>query len=138
VEVTFRLWHVLVVVVGVAMMLAFMAGRYVMPIRKTETKTVYIHVRPVVDEGAQHRATAQADLRAVVPGMEAYNADHASGYTGVTMTNLQESYDAGINEDGNATIVKADTAGYCIQSTVGSATYHKEGPAGDIVAGPCP
>jgi hypothetical protein len=124
--------------VGLAVVMAFMAGRYVMPARKTETKTVYVHVRPVVDQGPQDAETAQADLRAVVPGMEAYNADNATGYTGVTMTTLQESYDASINDDGNATIVKADSAGYCIQSTVGSATYHKSGPGGDIIAGPCP
>jgi hypothetical protein len=51
---------------------------------------------------------------------------------------VRESYDASINDDGNATIVSAGADGYCIQSTVGSATYHKPGPTGDIVAGPCP
>jgi hypothetical protein len=54
------------------------------------------------------------------------------------MTKLEESYDAGINADGNAEIVNADVGGYCIQSTVGSAPFHKSGPAGDIVSGPCP
>jgi hypothetical protein len=113
-----------------------MAGHYVMPVRKTETKTVFVNAG--TDQGAQDRSTSQADLRVVVPGMEAYNADHATGYAGVTMTTLQESYDASINDDGNATIVSAGADGYCIQSTVGSATYHKPGPTGDIVAGPCP
>jgi prepilin-type N-terminal cleavage/methylation domain-containing protein len=44
---------------------------------------------------AQNSA-AQANVRAAVPGMEAFNADHATGYAGVTLTKLQASYDAGI------------------------------------------
>jgi prepilin-type N-terminal cleavage/methylation domain-containing protein len=41
-------------------------------------------------------SAAKANVRAAVPGMEAFNADHSSGYTGVTLTKLQQSYDAGI------------------------------------------
>src|SRR2546421_10476440 len=36
-----------------------------------------------------NNSAAQANVRAAVPGMEAFNADHASGYTGVTLTKLQ-------------------------------------------------
>src|SRR5881227_1629583 len=43
-----------------------------------------------------NKSAAQANVRAAVPGMEAYNADHATGYTGATLTKLQASYDAGI------------------------------------------
>src|SRR5216110_3127335 len=43
-----------------------------------------------------NKSAAQANVRAAVPGMEAFNADHASGYTGVTLAKLQASYDAGI------------------------------------------
>ena len=43
-----------------------------------------------------NKSAAQANVRAAVPGMEAFNADHATGYTGVTLTKLQGSYDAGI------------------------------------------
>ena len=43
-----------------------------------------------------NKSAAQANVRAAVPGMEAYNADHATGYTGATLTKLQGSYDAGI------------------------------------------
>src|SRR3954469_10987014 len=32
-----------------------------------------------------NKSAAQANVRAAVPGMEAYNADHATGYTGVTL-----------------------------------------------------
>jgi hypothetical protein len=78
---------------------------------------------------------AQANVRAAIPGLEAYNADHPGyGYSGVSLTKLQQSYDAGIKDVG---IVRADVSTYCVQSTVGTSTYHKEGPAGDIVPGPC-
>ena len=80
-------------------------------------------------------SAAKANVRAAVPGMEAFNADHATGYTGVTLTKLQGSYDAGIK---NVKIVRANITSYCIQNTVpGTATYHKGGPSGDIVSGVC-
>src|SRR5438105_4336084 len=41
-------------------------------------------------------SAAQANVRAAVPGVEAYNADHASGYTGATLTKLQLSYAAAL------------------------------------------
>jgi type IV pilus assembly protein PilA len=82
-----------------------------------------------------NKSAAQANVRAAVPGMEAYNADHATGYTGVTLTKLQQSYDAGIK---NIKISVATAGGYCIVNTSpGTATYHKTGPSGDIKAGSC-
>ena len=81
-----------------------------------------------------NNAAAQANVRAAIPGIEAYNADHG-GYTGATSAVLQASYDAGIKH----IIVKTATAtGYCIQSTVGQAVYKKAGPSADITSGPCP
>jgi len=80
-------------------------------------------------------SAAKDDVRAAVPGMEAYNADHSTGYTGVTATKLQQSYDAGIT---NVTIVRATSTSYCVQSDTGEPlVYHKGGPAGDIVSGSC-
>ena len=82
-----------------------------------------------------NKSAAQANVRAAVPGMEAYNADNANGYTGVNLTKLQGSYDAGIK---NITIKAATAGGYCIQNTTpGTVTYHKSGPAGDIKSGAC-
>jgi prepilin-type N-terminal cleavage/methylation domain-containing protein len=82
-----------------------------------------------------NKSAAQANVRAAVPGMEAYNADHATGYTGVTTVKLQGSYDAGIK---NIKISVATAGGYCIRNTVpGTVTYHKSGPSGDIKAGGC-
>jgi len=80
-------------------------------------------------------SAAKANVRAAVPGMEAFNADHSTGYTGVTLTKLQQSYDAGIK---NIKIVRSNSTSYCIQNTSpGTATYHKGGPSGDIVSGVC-
>ena len=80
-----------------------------------------------------NNSAAQANVRAAVPGMEAFNADHASGYTGVTLTKLQQSYDAGIK---NVRIVRANNTSYCIQNTTPtSVTYFKGGPSASIV---CP
>jgi type IV pilus assembly protein PilA len=81
-----------------------------------------------------NNAAAQANVRAAIPGIEAYNADHG-GYTGATSAVLQASYDAGIKH----IIVKTATATtYCIQSTVGSSVYKKAGPSADITSGACP
>ena len=73
-------------------------------------------------------SAAQANVRAAVPGMEAYAADHG-GYTNVTSAVLQASYDAGIK---HMTVVSAGTTTYCIKSTVGQSTYYKAGPSADI------
>src|SRR5215475_15748243 len=82
-----------------------------------------------------NKSAAQANVRAAVPGMEAFNADHATGYVGVNLAKLQASYDAGIK---NVTIRAATQGGYCLENTVpGTVTYHKSGPSGDIKAGAC-
>src|SRR5947209_17058541 len=82
-----------------------------------------------------NKSAAQANVRAAVPGMEAFNADHSTGYAGVTLTKLQQSYDAGIK---NIKISVATLGGYCICNTVpGTVTYHKSGPSGDISSGGC-
>jgi len=82
-----------------------------------------------------NRSAAQANVRAAVPGMEAFNADHATGYVGVNLAKLQASYDAGIK---NVTIRAATQGGYCLENSVpGTVTYHKSGPAGDIKPGSC-
>jgi type IV pilus assembly protein PilA len=82
-----------------------------------------------------NKAAAQANVRAAVPGMEAFNADHATGYVGVTLAKLRASYDVGIN---NVTIRAASQGGYCLENTSpGTVTYHKSGPSGDIKSGAC-
>jgi type IV pilus assembly protein PilA len=83
-----------------------------------------------------NNSAAQANVRASIPGMEAFAADNTkTGYIGATLGKLQGSYDAGIK---NITIKAANGTGYCIQNTkpVG-VLYHKSGPGGDIVSGGC-
>src|SRR5207244_3685766 len=74
-------------------------------------------------------SAAKANVRAAVPGMEAFNADHATGYKGVTLTILKASYDQGIK---NVKIVRANATTYCIQNTLpGTVVYHKVGRSDD-------
>jgi type IV pilus assembly protein PilA len=80
-----------------------------------------------------NNSAAEANVRAAVPGMEAYNADHGT-YTGATSAILQASYDAGIK---HIVVKTANNTTYCIQSTVGSATWMKNGPSADITSGSC-
>ena len=81
-----------------------------------------------------NKAAAQANVRAAIPGIEAYAADHTTGYTGATSAILQASYDAGIK---NIRVVLANSTTYCIDSTVGTSVYKKAGPGGTISAGSC-
>ena len=83
-----------------------------------------------------NKSAAQANVRSAVPGIEAYAADN-NGYTGATLAKLQASYDAGIKNITFGTTAPTATT-YCIQSTVGSFTYFKDGPGADIVSGSCP
>jgi type IV pilus assembly protein PilA len=77
-----------------------------------------------------NNSAAQANVRAAVPGVEAWNADHQTGYTGVTLAKLKASYDAGIK---NVSVYGATTTTYCISSKVGTGnTYYKSGPGSDI------
>jgi type IV pilus assembly protein PilA len=80
-------------------------------------------------------SAAQANVRAAIPGVEAYYADHtATGYSGLTSAVLKASYDQGIK---NIQVVRATPASYCVESVVGQATYKKGGPAAGITSGAC-
>jgi len=82
-----------------------------------------------------NKSASQANVRAAIPGMEAYAADHnGTGYTNATSALLQASYDAGIK---NINVVTANSTTYCIQSTVGNSTYKKAGPGATIQSGVC-
>lgn len=80
-------------------------------------------------------SAAQANVRAAIPGVEAFYADNtATGYTGVTSAILKSVYDQGIK---NVQVVSATATTYCITSHVGQADYMKNGPAANIVSGDC-
>ena len=82
-----------------------------------------------------NNSAAQANVRAAVPGVEAFAADNTrTGYLGLTLTALT-GIDAGIK---NVKVSSATGTGYCVFNTkpVG-VLYHKAGPAGDITSGGC-
>jgi len=81
-----------------------------------------------------NNSAAQANVRASIPGLEAYSADHNT-YAGATSALLQASYDAGIK---HINVKTATATTYCVESTVGAASFNKNGPSQDIVAGLCP
>ncbi len=88
----------------------------------------YLKFRDRANESA-----AKANVRAAIPAVEAYYADN-NVYTGMTLSGLQASYDAGVK---NVTIVSAGASTYCIRSTVGQASFYKNGPSSDITATAC-
>src|SRR5438132_1517837 len=62
-----------------------------------------------------NNSAAKANVRAAVPGIEAYNADNSKGYSGMTLAKLT-AYDQGIK---NVTIVGTpNTVSYCVKSQV--------------------
>ena len=89
----------------------------------------YLKFRDRANESA-----AKANVRSAIPAIEAYYADNNT-YAGVTLAGLQASYDAGIKNVSFGSTLNATT--YCVQSTVGQATYNKAGPSADIVSGAC-
>ncbi len=89
----------------------------------------YLKFRDRANESA-----AKANVRASVPAIEAFYADNNT-YAGMTLAGLQASYDAGIKNITFGSTLNATT--YCVQSTVGQATYNKQGPSADIVSGAC-
>src|SRR3954451_1286082 len=81
-----------------------------------------------------NNSAAKANVRAAVPGIEAYNADNSAGYTGLTLAKLT-AYDQGIK---NVVFLGSpNTTSYCVKSTVGTKSWYKQGPGGDITTSAC-
>jgi type IV pilus assembly protein PilA len=84
-----------------------------------------------------NNSAAKANVRAAVPGIEAYNADNSTGsagYTGLTLAKLT-AYDQGIK---NVVFIGSpNTISYCISSQVGTKSWYKKGPGGDITTTAC-
>src|SRR3954453_21360812 len=78
-----------------------------------------------------NNSAAQADIRAAVPAMEAYNADNGTlGYANVTTHLLVSNYDQALK---GFKVENADANTYCLAAKVGNGKmYVKDGPAGDI------
>jgi type IV pilus assembly protein PilA len=79
-----------------------------------------------------NNSAAKANVRSAIPAVEAYNADNSKGYSGMTLARLT-AYDQGVK---NITIEGTPTqTSYCIKSTVGTRSWSKRGPGGDITTG---
>jgi hypothetical protein len=77
---------------------------------------------------------AETNVRAAIPAIEAWNADHAT-YAGMTIEKLRAHYDYGIPTD--LKIVRASKRSYCIESSVGGETYSFNGPRGPLALSGC-
>ena len=81
-----------------------------------------------------NNSAARANVRAAIPAVEAYNADNSKGYSGMTLAKLT-AYDQGVK---NVTIIGTpNTTSYCLSSTVGTKSWYKRGPGGDITTTAC-
>jgi prepilin-type N-terminal cleavage/methylation domain-containing protein len=87
-----------------------------------------------------NKSAAGADLRAVIPDVEAWFSDHGT-YVGATPAALKASYDQSINTT-MYKISQLSATGYCVQATSPNdvtKTAAKAGPSAQIViGGTCP
>jgi hypothetical protein len=89
---------------------------------------------PMVGVGSGSDASqGEASIRAAIPALEAYYADHGT-YAGATVEKLRSLYDQSIE---GVRIVSANDRTYCMENTGGALVFNKRGPAADIVDGPC-
>jgi hypothetical protein len=78
---------------------------------------------------------AQANVRGAVPAVEAFFAAHGT-YLGLgDPVQGIASYDPA--SAAVVVVASASAGSYCIQSTAGTQTFSKRGPAGDVIPGPC-
>jgi hypothetical protein len=97
-------------------------------------KTVASYAVEPVDPTAADQE-ALTNVRAAIPAIEAWNADHGT-YKGMTEAALNGDYDRTIGD--SVRLVGPLTKDvYCVESTVGSATWHKAGPRGLVEGGSC-
>jgi type IV pilus assembly protein PilA len=81
-----------------------------------------------------NNSAAKANVRSAIPAVEAYNADNSKGYSGMNMAKLT-AYDQGVK---NISIVGTpNTVSYCLTSQVGTKSWFKRGPGGDITTLAC-
>ena len=81
--------------------------------------------------GAADVQTSAQYVRAAVPAIEAYAADHG-GYKGMTIAKIRK-WDRSIR---NITVRSATRRSYCIQSTT-KPVVHKGGPGASVRTGRC-
>jgi hypothetical protein len=78
---------------------------------------------------------ARSNVRAAIPAIEAWRAKHGT-YRGMTVDALNSDYDQSIGD--SIHLVGPLTKNmYCVESSVGSATWHKAGPGALVEGGFC-
>jgi type IV pilus assembly protein PilA len=104
-----------------------------------------------------NKSAAQANIRAVVPDIESYNADNVvgaaaaddpdsasyggldtgldQGYTGITAAELKAKYDQSI-ASANYSFANVGNTTYCVYTSLGGWTAFKDGPSGVISVKP--
>ncbi len=88
-------------------------------------------------KGRAHKSAAESDLRAFVPDIESFYADHGT-YAGMTVTGLKASYDQSINTSGSDPVYVIASSGdttYCVTVTEANQIAVKKGPDQPILAG---
>jgi hypothetical protein len=132
-----KLWQLLVLAALPALAAGLVLGRssvaHNAPETAAPTPRDAVLDRSPTDDPAADASRAQAYVRAAVPALEAFYAD-TGAYTGVTVARLRSTYDESV---GHITIVRADANAYCLESTVGTATFHRNGPTRSITGGHC-
>jgi hypothetical protein len=76
---------------------------------------------------------ARSTVRAAVPAIEAWYADHGT-YAGATTERLR-AIDFGIPE--RLRVVSAGAESYCVETTVDGHSAHMKGPTGPVADGRC-
>jgi prepilin-type N-terminal cleavage/methylation domain-containing protein len=88
--------------------------------------------------GYQRKATetsAESNLRAVLPAVEAFHQDHAT-YDPSSMTVAAlRSYDQGIAP--GISVVSGSATTYCLKSTLGTTSVFKNGPGAAVTTVAC-
>src|SRR5919201_1564254 len=87
------------------------------------TGCFYLPIGSSTYEGGD-AAQAQSNVRAAIPAIEAWYADHGT-YAGITLEALRQQYDYGIPTE--LKIARAWKHAYCIESTVAGETYSFRG-----------
>jgi hypothetical protein len=126
--------HRLLLIVAAACVAALTAGivigHYALPAHgKAKSSSGGFYVSREEADAAQ----AMANVRAAVPALEAWNADHGT-YKGATLEKLRTQYDYGLPD---VTFVFTTRTDYCYESRVGAAVASKHGPGGEVVPQPC-
>jgi hypothetical protein len=113
-----------------AMMAGIVIGHYAIPApAKPQTASSDGLSVPPEEPGPSEATT---NVRAAIPALEAWNADHGS-YRGATLQTLRRN-DYGLHD---VTVVFTTRDDYCIESRVGDSVASKHGPGGEVLPQAC-